>query len=280
MSVFEQPTISPVGPPPASAPTTQPLTRSTPAPNATLATRVELTESMAVFGIVLDSPMIGFKPGQYVSLGLARDDGLLQRAYSIVELGADGFRVELFIRRVPDGALSPLLFTLEPGARVRVGPPKGLFVLDADDPRPRVFIGTGTGLAPLLAMLGELAGRGDTSPNVLIHGVSHRTELAYAERVDSWLRAGLDLWYIPAVSRPDDVLNSDWTGTTGRADALLARVLEEDRSLAAGVAYMCGNPSMIEACSAVLDDSGMAASDIRSERFHTPVVAAPVVSQM
>lgn len=280
MSVFEQPTLSPVGPPPASAPASQPLPRSAPAPNATLATRVELTESMAIFGIVLDSPMIGFKPGQYVSLGLARDDGLLQRAYSIVALGADGFRVELFIRRVPDGALSPLLWTLEPGARVRLGPPKGLFVLDADDPRPRVFIGTGTGLAPLLAMLGELAARGDGAPNVLIHGVSYRTELAYAERVESWLGGGLDLWYIPAVSRPDDSRNSGWTGTTGRADAVLARVLGEDRSLAAGVAYMCGNPSMIEACSAVLTEGGMAASDVRSERFHTPAAGAPVLRQM
>jgi len=280
MSVFEQPTLSPAGPPPASLPATQPLPRPAPAPNATMATRVELADSMAVFGIVLDQPMIGFKPGQYVSLGVLRDGALLQRPYSIVAISADGFRVELFIRRVPDGALSPLLWTLEPGTRVRIGPPKGLFVLDPADPRPRVFVGTGTGLAPLLAMLGDLSARGDLAPNVLIHGVSYGTELAYAERIDTWLSSGLDLWYIPAVSRPGDVRNAEWTGTTGRADAVLGRVLEADPSLAGGVAYMCGNPSMIEACSAVLQGAGMAMGDIRSERFHTPPGGGATTRQM
>ena len=185
------------------------------------------------------------------------------------------FRVELFIRRVPDGALSPLLWTLEPGARVRVGPPKGLFVLDADDPRPRVFIGTGTGLAPLLAMLGELAARGDGAPNVLIHGVSYPTELAYAERVDTWLGGGLDL-----LVHPRRVASRRRAQRRVELARLAVPTLSSpgcsrtDRSLAAGVAYMCGNPSMIEACSAVLRDGGMALGDSRSERFHIPPAGA------
>lgn len=280
MSVFEQPTLSPAGLPPTSLPLAQSLPGPAPAPNATMATRVELANSTAVFGIVLDNPLIGFKPGQYVSLGVLRDGSLLQRPYSIVASSADGFRVELFIRLVPDGALSPLLWTLEPGTRVRVGPPKGLFVLDPADQRPRVFVGTGTGLAPLLAMLGDLSARADPAPNVLIHGVSFGTELAYAERIQTWLSGGLDLWYIPAVSRPDDARNAEWRGTTGRADAVLVRVLEADPSLVSGVAYMCGNPSMIEACSSVLADAGMATGDIRSERFHTPSASGATTRQM
>lgn len=269
MSVLEQPR-SVVGAPPFAAADVRPSPRPRPAANATLATRAETSESTAVFGIVLDAPLTGFKPGQYVSLGLDVDGELLQRAYSIVEVSADGYRVELFIRRVPDGALSPRLWMLPSGARVRVGPAKGLFVLDAADSRPRLFIGTGTGLAPLIAMLGCLAAAGDEAPNVLIHGVAYRTELAYAERVEAWLGGGLDVWYIPTVSRPDDARNVDWAATTGRADAVVARVLDSDPSLATGVAYMCGNPNMIESCSAVLRAAGMADGDIRSEKFHTP----------
>jgi ferredoxin-NADP reductase len=272
MSVLEQPVSAPILPPPLAA-IADVGARPAQAPNATMVVRTELTDSMAVFGIVLDSPAAGFKPGQYVSMGVIDEGTLLQRAYSVVGLSADGYRIELFIRKVPDGALSPRLWQLTPGARVKVGPPKGLFVLDAADSRPRLFIGTGTGLAPLLAMLAALADDGDQSPNVLIHGVSHQTELAYREAIGRWVSDGLDLWYVPSVSRPDDQLNAGWKGATGRADAVAGRVLESDSTLARGVAYMCGNPSMIESCSTVLRAAGMADADIRSEKFHTPARA-------
>ena len=135
--------------------------------------------------------------------------------------------MELFIRRVPDGALSSRLWALPIGARVRVGQPKGLFVLDEADRRPRIFIGTGTGLAPLLAMLEAIAERGDDATSVLVHGVSYRDELAYGYRIASWMATGLPLIYRPTLSRPDDPRNEGWRGFTGRADTCVARVLEE-----------------------------------------------------
>ncbi len=270
MSVFQQPTEPGVlGLPPAASPL-QPQARPSREPNATLAARIEVTDSMAVFSVVPDEPFSGFRPGQYVSLGVVVEDALLQRAYSLVSVSGDGYRLELFIRKVPTGALSPLLWTLAPGTRVRIGPPKGLFVLDAADTRPRIFVGTGTGLAPLLAMLGDLHGRADRSANVLIHGVSHCDELAYADRIAGWVSGGLDVWYVPAVSRPDDPRNATWHGTTGRADAVLARVLAADPAFSGGVAYMCGNGNMLQSCRTLLLAAGMAEQDVRSEHFEAP----------
>jgi ferredoxin-NADP reductase len=275
MSVFQQPADAAVGLPPA-VPTIEAAAKPALEANATLAARIEVTDSMAVFSIVPDNPINGFKPGQYLSLGIVIEDGaLLQRAYSIVGVSGDGYRVELFIRRVPDGALSPRLWTLPSGTRVRLGPPKGLFVLDPADVRPRTFVGTGTGLAPLLAMLAELAARGDRSPNVLIHGVSYRDELAYADRVAGWVSSGMNVWYVPAVSRPDDPRNAEWSGTTGRADAVLARVLSEDPALVSGVAYMCGNGNMLESCAELLLAAGMRAEDVRREHFEAPKAPRP-----
>ena len=269
MSVFEQPLDASAGLPPGP-PTAGPPARPALEANATLAARIEVTDSMAVFSIVPDSPVTAFRPGQYLSLGVLFDGLLVQRAYSIVGISGDGYRVELFIRRVPDGALTPRLWMLRAGARVRVGPPRGLFVLDPADTRPRLFVGTGTGLAPLLAMLAELSARGDLSPNVLIHGVSYCDELAYADRVAGWASGGLNVWYVPAVSRPDDARNAGWSGPSGRADAVLARVLAEDPTLVSGVAYMCGNGSMLESCSTLLLGAGMRAEDVRREQFEPP----------
>lgn len=244
--------------------------------NATLVERLEVADSMAKFRLRLDSALAAFRPGQYVSLGVSAAAGIAQRPYSVVSLPAAGNDVELFIRRVDGGAVSPRLWQLAPGDRVRVGPAKGLFVLDENDRRTRVFVGTGTGLAPLLAMLDRLAQAGDRSPNVLIHGVANQTELGYRGRIEAWIAGGLDLWYIPSVSRPADAANADWTGTTGRADAVLEKVFAADPSLCGGTAYLCGNPQMLESVTAGLVAAGMRPDDVRSERFQAPPAAAAV----
>jgi ferredoxin-NADP reductase len=214
--------------PALSGPALQAPARAVPAPNATLLSREDVTDSMAAFTVALDEPLKAFRPGQYLSLGLIADGALIQRPYSIVALDGSGDRVELFIRRVPQGALSGRLWALPMGARVRVGQPKGLFVLDEEDERPRLFIGTGTGLAPLLAMLEAVAERGhDTATNVLVHGVSYRDELAYGYRICSWMATGMPLIYRPTLSRADDPRNAGWRGYSGRADTAVARLLEE-----------------------------------------------------
>ena len=234
-----------------------PTQRSRPlaAPNATLASATEVTGTLGVFTVVTDRPIGGFRPGQYVSLG------------------EGGTRLEFFVRRLPDGRFSNLLWRQVPGARLLVGPLKGLFTLDAQDRRPRVLIGTGTGLAPLLAMLEAAATAGDHTPTVLVHGASFHAELAYGERIAAFAANGLTLDYRPTVSRPQEKRNAGWGGRTGRAEAQLAQLLEEWRWLRAGgsVAYLCGNPDMVAACRAVLIEAGFGERDIRFELFHQPV---------
>ncbi len=245
--------------------------RALPLTNATLVSREEVTGTLGVFIVALDAPLGAFSPGQYVSLGVEHEGALMQRPYSIVSLDPAGMRVELFIRRLPDGRLSNVLWPLPTGSRVRVGPARGLFMVDRADARPRIMVGTGTGLAPLLAMLEDAGARRDTTPNVLIHGVSYHAELAYGERIASWAEAGVPIDYRPTVSRPHERRNETWTGPIGRAEAQLAQLLDESQQFRDGVCYLCGNPDMIDACRAVLLAAGFAPADIRVEQFHAPV---------
>lgn len=256
---------------PLPAATARPLK----APNATLVGREDITATLAVFALVLDAPLRPYAPGQYVSLGIERDGELVQRPYSIVALDPAGTRFELFVRRLPDGRLSNLLWALPLGARVHAGPARGLFVLDSPDPRPRLLVSTGTGLAPLLAMLADSAARHDATPNVLIHGVSYHAELAFTDRVGAWIARGLPLVYLPTVSRPHERRNSAWSGPTGRAESALERLLSENPALSDIAAYLCGNPDMIDSCRRVLLAAGVAARDIRAEQFHGPLGRPP-----
>jgi ferredoxin-NADP reductase len=243
-------------------------------PNATLLARIDLTDSLADFLLLLDSPLAPFLPGQYVSVGVIDGTGLVQRPYSVVSLDTGRRRVELFVRRIPGGSLSSRLWDLPAGARVRVGPARGMFTLDPAD-RRRLFVATGTGLAPFLAMLEASLSRGDGVTTTLIHAASHADELAHADRLAGWVAGGLPLDYRPTVSRPDEPRSAGWAGLAGRADAVLERMLAGSELVVGTTrAYLCGNPSMIEACSRLLAGAGFAPADIRIEQFHAPVGAS------
>jgi ferredoxin--NADP+ reductase len=236
------------------------------AENATIVEREDVSASVARFVVRPDGPMVRFRAGQYLALGLRIGEHLVQRPYSTAACARTARAHEFLIRHVPDGALTPHLWALDVGARVHLGPPKGLFVLEADDPRDHLFVSSGTGLAPFVSMARTLVDRGQPPRIVVVHGVSHAADLAYRERLEAWDRAGL-VTYVPTVSRPDDAANAGWTGRTGRTDATLADACDR-LDPANTVAYLCGNPGMVDGAERLLRSHGF--DDVRAERFWGP----------
>jgi len=88
-------------------------------------------------------------------VGVIAGGRLLQRTYSVVSLDGRGRVIELLIKRLADGQLSPVLWQLGPGARLHVGPARGLFTWPGGDTYEHVFVAAGTGIAPFVAMLDE-----------------------------------------------------------------------------------------------------------------------------
>ena len=107
--------------------------------NATLVAREDLTNSISIFTVWPDDGRRPFVPGQYFSLGLEIGDRLVQRPYSAASLPGS-IELEFLIRHVDGGALTPALWSLAPGSRLFLGPPKGLFTLRPGDMRDHVFI--------------------------------------------------------------------------------------------------------------------------------------------
>jgi ferredoxin--NADP+ reductase len=245
-------------------------TTRVPEHNASLVDRADLTASMARFVVRPDDGVPAFEPGQYFALGLVLDGRLLQRPYSTASSAGTDHEVEFLVRLVPAGAFTPRLWRLAVGDRLRIGPPKGLFTLRPDDTRTHLFISTGTGLAPFLAMTAALQARPTPPWTIVVHGVSQGGELAYRDRLEAWARASAAVRYVPAVSQPDDPANLGWTGVAGRIDAALDRICDRDRIDASDtVAYLCGNPQMIASASRVLARRGFAANSVISEHYWT-----------
>src|SRR6185503_3590712 len=114
------------------------------------------------------------------------------------------------------GTFTPILWDLPVGHRMRMIGPKGKFMLQPDDERTHIFISSGTGNAPFVAMMRQLLLDGQARDVVFLNGVSHARELGYRELLEDWERSGAyPVRYMPTVSRANDPANADWTGRTG-----------------------------------------------------------------
>ena len=94
--------------------------------------------------------------------------------------------------------------------------PKGKFMLQPDDDRTHIFISSGTGNAPFVAMMRQLLIDGRPRPVVFLNGVSYADELGY--RGDPRGVGGVGRYpvtYMPTVSRPDDPRNARLDGPDG-----------------------------------------------------------------
>ncbi|MBS0331275.1 MAG: ferredoxin--NADP reductase, partial [Proteobacteria bacterium] len=111
------------------------------------------TESLFSFRTTRD-PGLRFQSGQFVMVGLEKEDGKpLVRAYSIAS-PAWHDELEFYSIKVPDGPLTSRLQHLKVGDQVLIGrKPTGTLVLDGLRPGKRLWmLGTGTGLAPWLSL--------------------------------------------------------------------------------------------------------------------------------
>ena len=239
--------------------------------NARLVRREDETDSLAYFWVRFDGEPTPFEPGQYMTIGVIVDGRIVQRPYSVASApataGGDGY--EFYVRRVQGGTFTPLLFDLPVGHGMRMIGPKGKFTLRPDDHRIHVFISSGTGNAPFVAMMRQLAIDGAPRRAVMLNGVSYASELGYRTLLEGWESTGAyPVTFIPTVSRPNDPSNADWMGRTGRVESILAPVLDElGLTPANSIAYICGNPDMILSAEETLLGRGYPEEQVHKELY-------------
>ncbi len=239
--------------------------------------RDDHTPSLATFWVRPLGDPFAFRPGQYVTLGLDVDGAPLERHYSVASApheAAEGY--ELYVRRVDGGALTPRLFRLGPGDRVSLRGPKGKFVVRPRDEGTLLFVCTCTGVAPFLSMIKSMAAEGRPRPVVVVHGVSYPTDLTHAALFARFREQGLPITYAPTISRPAAPESAGWAGRRGRVEAVLASVVEAEGLRPEGtVAFLCGNPGMVDAASALLARLGFPPGRVRRELYWARERPAP-----
>jgi ferredoxin--NADP+ reductase len=227
----------------------------------------EISEGLAIVGVQALENRFPFNPGQYATLGLmGLEDKLVQRPMSISSSADRLDEYEFFIRLVEGGEFTPLLWERRVGDPINIKGAKGRFELQ-DDGRTGGLVAIGTGLAPFMSMIETLRDRGQTRDLVVLHGVSHDYDLAWRSHLEALAGSGsFPVRYAGTVSRPQNC--PDWTGLTGRVEAIVEGQLEQHGLTPENATiYLCGNPDMIEAVEAMAAGRGFPPEQVRKELY-------------
>jgi CDP-4-dehydro-6-deoxyglucose reductase len=227
--------------------------------------RTPVADGVVDFSFALVEPSrLDFRGGQFVTLNVGKDaqGRELRRSYSIASRADRGETLRLLLRLVPGGPGSEFFAHLHPGGEVAMTGPHGFFILDDQHPGDVVFGATGTGIAPILPMLAEMAARGPTAPRTIdvYWGVRHQRDLFVEDEVRAACAAAGARLRIH-LSQPDP----GWTGGTGR---ITQAILHDLPSFHAPIFYLVGNGAMITELKKELVARGVERKkQIRTEAF-------------
>jgi ferredoxin--NADP+ reductase len=243
---------------------------------ARITQRVDFAPDLWMFRIQPGGPF-NFVPGQYATLGVEEGGKRIERPYSIASSPAES-EIEFFFELVPEGALTPRLYKLQPGDGLLMRKvPKGRFTLDTGNGRTNhLLVSTVTGVAPFVSFIRTLSkdwkeGRFDGTHRLyLLNGASRPWEFGYKEELTRFAEELPWLKYVPTVSRPWD--HTDWPGEIGRADDILRKYADSWGLDASNThAYLCGHPDMIANSKAILKRRGfLDKTAIKEEIYWVP----------
>jgi len=200
-----------------------------------------------------DGSAVGHTAGQYVDVIVPVARSIPQkRAYSIASApsAAAPDTFEIAVTRVEGGPTSEALHALPVGGRVEVEGPEGSFVRrETDRARPALFVATGTGLAPIRAILADESRAAEGPPLALLFGCRTPRDFLWGEELRAWERACPRLRVDVTLSRPP----ADWAGRSGYVQR---HVLALAAAMPGVQAYVCGLSAMVDDVVKLLGEQG------------------------
>jgi len=150
-----------------------------------------------------------FVAGQFMMVHLEKDGKPHKKPYSIASSPSLAKQIELCIKKVEGGYVSTWFFGLKEGDVLHTSVPYGVFTVREPWQNDLVFVGTGTGVAPLRGMIQNLYEKSCQKNIWLIFGNRYETDILYIEEWRELEKKHKNFHFIPTVSRP-----TTWKGET------------------------------------------------------------------
>jgi CDP-4-dehydro-6-deoxyglucose reductase len=213
-------------------------------PVKTLPCRVQKLERVTDDVIVLSLKLpanerLQFLAGQYVEF-LLKDGS--RRSFSMANAPHDDEFVQLHVRHVPGGQFTDHVFgKMKERDILRFEGPHGTFFLREDSAKPIVFVASGTGFAPIKAILEHAFSKGIDRPMALYWGGRRPKDLYLDDLATKWAAEHANFRYVPVISdaSPEDA----WNGRTGFVHRA---AMQDFPDLSGHQVYACGVPVMVD----------------------------------
>ncbi len=206
--------------------------------------RVAAIERVApdVVVITLQLPaneVLAYRAGQYIEIMLR--DGK-RRSYSMASAPSLDGPLTLHIRHMPGGLFTEQVFgTMKERDILRFEGPHGSFFLREDSDKPIVLLASGTGFAPIKALVEHLIHLQSTRPVSLYWGGRRPQDLYMLALCEAWAADLPHLQFIPVVS--DALPEDNWQGRSGFVHAAVMADLPD---LSGHQVYACGAPIVVD----------------------------------
>jgi benzoate/toluate 1,2-dioxygenase reductase subunit len=215
-----------------------------------------LSESSFALRVKPTKPM-GFLPGQYVNVSVPGTEA--HRSYSFSSApGAE--EATFLIRNIPGGVMSTYLAERAgPGDAVTLTGPMGAFYLRPVT-RPQLWLAGGTGLAPFLSMLEQVAEQGTDQPITLYYAVTRAADLVELDRVMALAAQIGTVTVITVLAAAEEAHE--------RKGFVTDHVTAQDLNGGECDVYLCGPPPMVDAVRDHFGKLGVEPANFYFEKFN------------
>ena len=237
----------------------------------------ETADTNSYFLEALNGQSVSYQAGQFLTLILTHNGHEVRRSYSISS-APDSALLRLTIKRVQNGAISRYLHdTLQVGDVLTSLYPAGRFTLDENQTGDLVFLGAGSGITPLFALLKHILQTHSTRLVTLLYSSPNERSVIFRAELDNLQREypeSFRLFYL--LSDPSD----EWQGLRGRLNnVMLERILPELIKTSKPEElhfYICGPGDYMRMAQFTLVFRGFRTDQIRRENFVVePIFLAP-----
>ncbi len=235
-------------------------------PSKKLPTRVAKIEKLShdVMQIDLQLPAtekFAYRAGQYIEF-LLRDGK--RRSYSMANAPHTSDQISLHIRHMPGGLFTDQVFsTMKERDILRIEGPQGTFFLREESDKPIVLLASGTGFAPIKALIEHAIEQKMTRPMTLYWGGRRPADLYMHRLCLDWAASVPGFRYIPVIS--DALPEDNWSGRTGFVHRA---VLDDFSDLSGTQVYACGAPIVVDSAKRdFVGTAGLPAEEFYADSF-------------
>ena len=199
---------------------------------------------------MVEPSSLSFQAGQAIAVSVPDEasGSNLHRYFSLASPPRSSTHLVLLLNSQDRGKGSTFLLAKEIGAEVEVFGPYGSFLIQYEPEKELLFVGTGTGVAPLWSMMATLLEQKTSQPIKLLWGLRGELDRYYLQELEAWATEHKNFSYVLTLSQP----NENWKGKQGRVTDLL-QDLTSVNNLAV---YVCGNRAMVNEVHDILKKKG------------------------